>query len=80
MNIERIDLFHVSVPLARPFRTSFGQWATIESVLVRLFSGAFAGWGEAAPGPMPDYCPEYAAGVFALVRDVLTSNMLIRIR
>ena len=78
MKIERIELYHVAMPLVRPFRTSLGSWATIESVLVKMSSGAAAGWGEAAPGCMPDYCSEYAGGAFAVIRDFLAPRLLGR--
>ena len=76
MRIERIELFHVAMPLVRPFRTSLGAWDTVESVLVKMTSGGLSGWGESAPGSVPDYCPEYAAGAFALIRDVLAPRLL----
>ena len=78
MRIERIELYHVAMPLVRPFRTSFGSWATIESVIVKLVSEQAVGWGESAPGCIPDYSPEYAGGAFVLIRDVLAPRVLNR--
>jgi o-succinylbenzoate synthase len=62
-------VFHVAMPLIRPWRTAYGDDAAIESVLVCMQSGALHAWGEAAPFAAPCYSPEWAAGVFAVVRD-----------
>jgi len=78
MKIDRIDLFHVAMPLVYPFRTAYGDEYTIESVLVRMWSGGAYGWGEATPGRLPIYCNEWAAGVFALQRDHLAPALLGR--
>jgi o-succinylbenzoate synthase len=76
MKIDRIDLFHVAMPLVYPFRTAYGDEYTIESVLVRMASGDAYGWGEATPGRLPIYCNEWAAGVFAIERDHLAPRLI----
>ncbi|KKL70935.1 hypothetical protein LCGC14_2099950, partial [marine sediment metagenome] len=78
MKIDRIELYHVAMPLVRPFRTSVGTWDAIESVLVKMTSGPLVGWGESSPGRLPDYCSEYSAGAFAVIRDVLAPRVLGR--
>lgn len=64
------------MPLIYPFRTAFGDDATIESVLVRMDSAGLHGWGEAAPWKYPAYSPECAAGAFMLIRDFLAPLLL----
>lgn len=76
MRIDRIDLYHVAMPLVYPFRTAYGDEYTIESVLVRMTSGDMHGWGEATPGRLPIYCNEWAAGVFAIERDHLAPRLV----
>jgi O-succinylbenzoate synthase len=71
MRIDRIDLYHVSMPLKSPWRTAYGEDAAIEAVLCRLTSGSIDAWGEAAPFAAPCYSPEWAAGAFAVCRDWL---------
>ena len=39
MRIDRIELFHVAMPLIYPWRTAYGEDAAIESVLVKMTSG-----------------------------------------
>src|SRR5690349_16883690 len=67
MLIDRIDVFHVSMPLIYPWRTAYGEDAAIESVLVRMQSGDLVGWGESSPLAAPCYSPEWAGGVYACV-------------
>lgn len=76
MIIDRIDLFHVAMPLIYPWRTAYGEDAAIHSVLCRLQSGSLCGWGEAAPFAAPCYSPEWAGGAFAVARDWLAPALL----
>ena len=69
MKIDSIELFHVAMPLVVPWRTAYGEDAAIESVLVRMASGPHVGWGESCPLAAPCYSAEWAAGVFACLRD-----------
>jgi O-succinylbenzoate synthase len=71
MHIDRIDLYHVAMPLIYPWRTAYGEDAAIEAVLCRLTSGSLTAWGEAAPFAAPCYSAEWAGGVFSLGRDWL---------
>ncbi|MBC7235920.1 MAG: o-succinylbenzoate synthase [Chloroflexi bacterium] len=76
MRIERIEIYHVAMPLVYPFRTAYGDEYTIESVLVRMSGEGAYGWGEATPGRLPIYCNEWAAGVYALLRDHLAPRIV----
>ena len=76
MRIERIDLYHVAMPLIEPWRTAYGEDAAIEAVLCRMSSGSLAGWGESAPFAAPCYSPEWAGGAFAVARDWLAPALL----
>jgi O-succinylbenzoate synthase len=78
MHIERIDLYRVAMPLLSPWRTSYGEDAVVESVLVKMTSGALAGWGEASPLATPTYSPEWAAGVFTVARTWLAPRLVGR--
>ncbi|MFQ5730362.1 MAG: o-succinylbenzoate synthase [Planctomycetaceae bacterium] len=78
MHIDRIELFHVAMPLMTPWRTAYGEDAAIHSVLCRMTSGSVDGWGESAPFAAPCYSPEWAAATFALNRDWLAPAILGR--
>ena len=57
MRIDRIELFHVAMPLISPWRTAYGEDATIHSVVCRLASGSVEAWGESSPLAAPCYSP-----------------------
>lgn len=76
MKIDRIDLYHVAMPLIAPWRTAYGEDHAIHSVLCRLQSGSAAGWGESSPLASPCYSAEWAGGVFAVARDWLAPALL----
>ena len=76
MKIDRIELFHVAMPLIYPWRTAYGEDAAIHAVLCRMTSGSVDAWGESAPFAAPCYSPEWAGGVFALTRDWLAPAIL----
>jgi O-succinylbenzoate synthase len=65
MNIDSIDLFHLAMPLKAPI----AGFDTLQTVLVRMTSGSAVGWGETSPGNAPLAGGEWAAGVFACLRD-----------
>jgi len=71
MQIDRIDLYHVAMPLIYPWKTAYGEDAAIHAVLCRMSSGSLVGWGESAPFAAPCYSPECASGAFAVARDWL---------
>lgn len=76
MRIDRIELFHVRMPLIEPWRTAYGEDAEVESVLCRLACGSVHAWGEASPLAAPCYSPEWAGGVFATVEKWLAPAIL----
>lgn len=76
MKIDRIELYHVALPLRAPWRTAYGSDATVETVLCRMVSGDAEAWGEASPLAAPTYSPEWAAGVFLMCRDWLAPRIL----
>ena len=69
MKIDRIDLYHVAMPLIYPWKTAYGEDAAIHAVLCRMSSGSLYGWGESAPFAAPCYSPEWAGGAFVANRD-----------
>lgn len=76
MLIDRIDLFHVAMPLIYPWRTAYGEDAAIHSVLCRMSAGSCYGWGESAPFAAPCYSPESAGGAFVTARDWLAPAVI----
>jgi len=78
MKIDRIELFHVAMPLISPWRTAYGEDAACHSVLCRLSSGSLEAWGESAPLAAPCYSPEWAGGIFAVAKEWLAPALIGR--
>jgi O-succinylbenzoate synthase len=76
MRIDRIDLYHVAMPLLYPWRTAYGEDAAIESLLCRMTSGSLAAWGESSPLAAPCYSPEWAGGIFAAAKQWLAPALV----
>jgi O-succinylbenzoate synthase len=76
MKIDRIDLYHVAMPLISPWRTAYGEDHEVHSVLCRMQSGSFAGWGESSPLAAPCYSAEWAGGVFAVAKEWLAPALV----
>ena len=76
MRIDSIEVYHVAMPLIYPWRTAYGEDASIETVLVRMVSGQHYGWGETTPLRAPTYSSEWAGGVFVTVRDWLAPTLI----
>ena len=51
---EQATIFHLEIPLRRPFTTAGGSVGVRSVALVRLGASAPFGWGEAAPYPGQD--------------------------
>ena len=80
MKIDSIELYHVSMPLIYPWRTAYGEDTCIDSVLVKMCSADQSGWGESAPFAAPCYSPEWASGVFGVLRRLVRSKICLRAR
>jgi O-succinylbenzoate synthase len=60
MKIEQLALFHVRMPLASPFETSFGRIDHRECLIVRMRAEGLTGWGEVVADHDPGYSYETA--------------------
>ncbi len=78
MRIDRLDVYHVAMPLIYPWRTAYGVDYDVHSVLVRAASGDHVGWAEATPFFAPHYCPESALSVFAHVTEIFGPHVVGR--
>ena len=71
MRIDRLDVYHVAMPLIYPWRTAYGEDADIHSVLVKATSGEHTAWSESSPHYAPMYLPESAGSVFYNVTEFM---------
>jgi O-succinylbenzoate synthase len=76
--VDAIELHRISLPLVRPFQTSFGTWTVRDILLVRVRAGGVDGWGECVAGTTPTYSSEYTGGAHRVTADVLGPLLLGR--
>jgi O-succinylbenzoate synthase len=69
VKIDAAEIRYVELPLISPWRTAYGEDATIHSVMVKLSGDGTEAWGEATPFYAPTYSPESARSVYETVRE-----------
>ena len=69
MKINAIETTYVVLPLIYPWRTAYGEDTHIHTILVRMVSGDFEGWGETSPLAAPTYSPEFAMSAYTLISE-----------
>ena len=75
-NIDQIEVYRVSVPLAEPWVTACGSETSVETIYLKICAGEYFGWGESCPMQYPHYSPEWSGGAFRLITEVLAPNLL----
>lgn len=77
MKINMLELFHVSIPLMKPYKLSkvYGTISDAQAVIVKVHTDeGIIGYGEA--DPMPPFTEESPAGVMVAIRDYLGPRLL----
>jgi muconate cycloisomerase len=77
MKITMIELFHLSIPLMKPYKLSkvYGTIYDAQAVIAKIHTDeGIIGYGEA--DPMPPFTEESPAGVMAAIRDYLGPRLL----
>ena len=77
MKITMLELFHVSIPLMKPYKLSkvYGTISDAQTVIVKVHTDeGIIGYGEA--DPMPPFTEESPAGVMVAIRDHLGPCLL----
>ena len=70
MFIDRLDVYHVAMPLISPWRTAYGSDHEIHSILVRASSGDHYGWSESTPFFAPTYLNESAGSAYHHITEI----------
>ena len=76
MKIERVQLYHLRMPLQAPFETSFGRIETRDGLLVEAHAGGLVGYGECAADRDPGYSYETAATAWYVLKEFLVPAIL----
>jgi o-succinylbenzoate synthase len=79
VKIDSIEVYYVALPLLYPWRTAYGEDPDIHSVLVKMVSGEFEGWGETTPLRGPTYSPETAMSVYHVITEFLAPVLVGRV-
>lgn len=76
MKIDSVVVREISMPLVRPFETSFGRTEQRRIVLVEVQSEGITGWGECTAGEHPSYCEESTDTAWLILNDELVPLLL----
>jgi O-succinylbenzoate synthase len=71
VNIDRIELRELQMPLVHFFETSFGRTTMRRIVLVRVDAEGLTGWGEVTAGEEPFYSYETPETAWHILRNFL---------
>ena len=76
MKIDRITLYHLDMPLAHPFETSFGLEVRRQCILVSASAEGLTGWGECVALDRPSYSSETIVTAWHILEDFLVPQAL----
>lgn len=77
LDIVRIELFVVELPLVQPFTISIGSIVSRKLVLVKMIDrDGVIGWGEATTLDAPIYKPDYLGSTLAVLEQILIPAVL----
>jgi len=76
IEVERITLREIRLPLVHFFETSFGRTKERRMVLVEVSSGGVSGWGEVTCGENPFYNEEWTESAWLILRDYVAPRVL----
>jgi len=76
MNIDRITLQHIRLPLVQPFVTSMGREDAVEHIIIRVDAEGLSGWGECVAESHPYYSPETVQTAWHILKDFMIPRIL----
>ena len=71
MKIDAVVVREISMPLVRPFETSFGRTQDRRILLVEVQSEGISGWGECTAGEHPSFSEESTSTAWAVITEEL---------
>ncbi|HUS08722.1 MAG TPA: hypothetical protein VMZ52_20630, partial [Bryobacteraceae bacterium] len=76
IQLDRVVLRQLRMPLVHFFETSFGRTYERDIVLVEVISGGLSGWGEVTAGEHPFYNEEWTASAWLLLQHYIAPAVL----
>ncbi len=71
MKIERIEQWHIAMPLKHPFETSFGAVTDVQKIIIAVYADGLVGYGESPVDEAPLYSYETIQTCWHTQRDYL---------
>ena len=72
MQLEKIELFEIEMPLKHPFETSFGTTQNRRILLVRVWDkNGVSGWGECTAPNRPFYLSETIDTCWVIIKNAI---------
>ena len=75
MEIERIDLLLLKLPLVHAFETSQGREEDRTFIIVRIHAEGLCGYGEVVAGKSPSYSYETTSTAWSILKDFLIPHI-----
>ncbi len=76
MIVQKVNLYHVRMPLMAPFETSFGRIYERDCILIEAFSNGLVGFGECVADRDPGYSYETSTTAWHILRDYLVPAVI----
>ena len=76
MKLERVNLYHLRMPLVSPFETSFGRINTRDCIILEVYTGGIAGYGECVADRDPGYASETSGTSWHILQEHIISAVL----
>ena len=78
MNISKVNLYHLRMPLRTHFETSFGRIYERDCLLLEVYADGMTGYGECVADRDPGYSSETALTAWHVLRDFIVPAVLGR--
>lgn len=76
MKIERVNLYHLRMPLVSAFETSFGRIQSRDCILLEAFTDGLVGYGECAADRDPGYSYETTGTAWHILEEFIVPAVL----
>jgi O-succinylbenzoate synthase len=78
VKLERVNLYHLRMPLISPFETSFGRITTRDCIILEVYAGGIAGYGECVADRDPGYAYETSGTAWHILPDYIIPAVIDR--
>ncbi len=76
IELDRITVRHIRMPLVHFFETSFGRTYHRDIILVEVHQDGISGWGEVTAGENPFYNEEWTGSIWPLLIEYVAPQLL----